>query len=276
MGRTLAALVLLPLLAAGCVTLGSPMESTDAGEGFFPTPPTVRPPDEPNPRDRGDLRASWDPGRSHEGVESAMREEGEFQGWLDALNAQLALPYDIEVRHAECGIENAYYDPAAQDVTLCWEFLDRVAATYRQLDLSEEDYRYAVGSAWLFVFIHELGHALIDAYDLPVIGREEDAADDIATLALIDAGASDAAVNAALFWILADQGQYSQAQFADDHSLNPQRFYAILCTVYGSDPEEYAFLIEEGILPQERTERCVSEYERKDRSFAQLLDAWMA
>lgn len=265
-----AALAVIP----GCV-IGLPSESSaPVGEGFFPEPPPVDPEATTNTRDRGDLEAAWSPGTYHGEVEQAMREQGDFQGWLDALNARLALPQDIPIRHEECGVQNAYYNPEAKDVTLCWEFLDFVAQTYRQLDVSEEDYRYAVGSAWLFVFIHELGHALIDAYQLPVIGREEDAADDIATLVMIDAGAGDAAVNAALFWILADQGQYSQAQFADEHSLNPQRFYAILCTVHGSDTEEYAFLVEEGILSPERAARCEYEYGRKVRSFSTLLEPW--
>ena len=30
-------------------------------------------------------------------------------------------------------------------------------------------------------FFHELGHALIDAWDLPITGREEDAADQLPT-----------------------------------------------------------------------------------------------
>ena len=32
--------------------------------------------------------------------------------------------------------------------------------------------------------MHEMGHALIDLYDLPVLGKEEDAADSVATVFL--------------------------------------------------------------------------------------------
>ena len=36
-----------------------------------------------------------------------------------------------------------------------------------------------------FTLLHEIGHALIDHFELPVFGREEDAADQIATTTMI-------------------------------------------------------------------------------------------
>jgi Zn-dependent peptidase ImmA (M78 family) len=35
------------------------------------------------------------------------------------------------------------------------------------------------------VFLHELGHALLDVLQIPILGREEDASDQLATYMLL-------------------------------------------------------------------------------------------
>ncbi len=45
-----------------------------------------------------------------------------------------------------------------------------------------------MAAATLFALLHETGHALIDLYQLPAAGREEEAADQIATLVLLGSG----------------------------------------------------------------------------------------
>src|SRR6185295_2240523 len=58
-------------------------------------------------------------------------------------------------------------------------------------------------AAMVFVFYHELGHALIDIYDLPVTGREEDAVDQLATVMLLetwDGEESELAMTASAEW----------------------------------------------------------------------------
>ena len=46
---------------------------------------------------------------------------------------------------------------------------------------------FVIGNT-LFTLTHELGHAVIQVFELPVLGREEDAADTFATLALLHVG----------------------------------------------------------------------------------------
>jgi len=42
-------------------------------------------------------------------------------------------------------------------------------------------FRYLEG-ATIAVLLHEIGHAMIDVYDLPIVASEEDAADEFATI----------------------------------------------------------------------------------------------
>ena len=64
-------------------------------------------------------------------------------------------------------------------------------------------------------------------------------------------------------------------EFADVHSLDDQRFYSLLCWVYGSDPDTYAFLVKDGDLPKGRALGCPDEYIRNVESWIELLDPWL-
>src|SRR5262249_60885285 len=61
----------------------------------------------------------------------------------------------------------------------------------RLKDLSHEQRKaiveFVVGNT-LFALVHEVGHALISEMGLPVLGREEDAADTYAVLAMLRVG----------------------------------------------------------------------------------------
>lgn len=271
--RIVALVAGLSMLAAGCVEV-LPYESTGGGAEptFPPAPPTPTPAQDP--RDVGRLQLLWPASSARPEAADTMRDD--LAAWVAPVDAHLILPRDLEIVHTQCGIQNAYYSPDDKRVTLCWELLDLISGVMQDPQLSPDEVQLGIGSVWLFVMFHEMGHGLVDILGLPITGREEDAVDDLATLLLIDAGASDAAVNAAVFWILTDDGSYSDAKFADEHSVNVQRFYTILCTVYGSDPTGWALIVEQGYLPYERAQRCPREYAQKDAAWSKLLEPWTA
>ncbi|HEX2022589.1 MAG TPA: DUF4344 domain-containing metallopeptidase [Candidatus Thermoplasmatota archaeon] len=268
----------LLLAAAGCVSLDLPMESTGGAPVVPPPPPTgssaIR---DVGAADAGSLRLLWPEPRdpTYAAWREAMLRDGRFEAWFAHLDEALALPHDVPILHEECGIANAFYDPERRSVHLCYELLEVVASVMAR-EVGGADAPAATGGAWLFVALHETGHALVDAYDLPVTGREEDAVDDFAALVLLHDGAPDAALDAATFWGLTEDWQTSAEEFADEHSLNAQRYFALLCDVVGADPEGYGWIVDEGYLPESRAARCVYEHEKKAGSWARLLDdAWV-
>jgi hypothetical protein len=141
---------------------------------------------------------------------------------------------------------------------------------------------YFVGNV-LFIFYHELGHGLIHKLDLPVLGREEDAADQIATLMLMDAGTDsvggEPVLTAAMGWLDSWQknnGEADSSDYFDEHSLDYQRYANIVCLVYGSDPDNYKNLVEEWDLPAERAERCPNDFASAVASWdAVMQDVWV-
>ncbi|HVF33976.1 MAG TPA: DUF4344 domain-containing metallopeptidase [Candidatus Saccharimonadia bacterium] len=190
------------------------------------------------------------------------------------LNEAIELPVELGLRFAECGEPNAYYDPESRVVSVCFELLTHYYEVLAGEFEQESELDDAVIGAFMFVFFHEIGHALVDVLELPVTGREEDAVDQLSAWLLIDNGDGDEAVihGALSFEVSARASdEVSEDQFADEHSLDEQRVYNMLCWLYGSDPKKYAPLVDDP-LPAARADRCEAEYKLLDRSWSRLLE----
>ncbi len=164
------------------------------------------------------------------------------------------------------------YDPQKDVIQMPYEFYQQVITLFAQLEPDDEviQKEYAVDTL-LHTLFHEYGHAVIDQFDIPVLGREEDAVDGLASVLLIeyyDNGA-EMAINAAELFALEsdDRGSLQEEDFWDEHSLDEQRYYSTLCHVVGSDPEQYGELAESAGISEERAESCIFEYQ-------QLVDDW--
>jgi hypothetical protein len=194
--------------------------------------------------------------------------------FLDTLAAgltrSLAIPHDVVLAAAHCDEPNASYEPEFRRVTLCYELFEVLQARYA----GEEDGEYLVTGTVVFALMHELGHALIDVLDLPVTGREEDAADQLATLLLLEQGpVGDTLLSGAAAWLHAtsDVEALDELAFASDHGLGRQRVYNLICWIYGRDPGQYPMIRTDEWLPRSRLERCPGEYRRLRDSWHRLL-----
>lgn len=140
---------------------------------------------------------------------------------------------------------------------------------------------FVIGNA-LFTLGHELGHAMISLLDLPVLGREEDAADTFATLSLLHIGTEftrgvlvDTARGLTLVAERRDKSGRQPDNFYDEHGLDQQRAYQIICLMVGSDPNLFRQVAERAKLSQERQETCQQMFEQAQDSWARLLQPHM-
>jgi hypothetical protein len=133
----------------------------------------------------------------------------------------------------------------------------------------------------LFVLGHEAGHALISVFDIPVIGREEDAADTLSTIVALKMGNSFAdrvVVNAARGWFLSDQRDRKDGTpnaFYDEHGMDLQRAYYIVCLLVGGAPDKFTGLANEVKLPKERQDTCRFDFSNASWSWEQVLKPHM-
>lgn len=136
-----------------------------------------------------------------------------------------------------------------------------------------------VTSNIISTFYHELGHALIDVLQLPVLGREEDAADTLAAVLTHHIWEEESATQiiydtAQAYALAASEAEAEgwDVPYWDTHSLDQQRYYNLVCLFYGAEPDLRSDIATELELPDERVESCPEEYELADGSWSAMLD----
>lgn len=285
--RPLAAVAALSLLLplAGC---GSAGEGSKSGSGKTAPPvtqtvtvsPSATPEaeaDDPTKDWRGQMVVTYEDAGSPEAVRGRdlIRDDHLLEDLADDINSSLKLPVDVPLIGKECGEPNAYWSPDEKSMTICYE--DAADALQIYTDAGDSDPVASTINSEVATFYHETGHMLIDLYQLPITGREEDVADQLAAYVLltpdsdgtIDPGSVQAVKDFAReFQGYSDQkGEIDEGQLSDSHSLDKARMYNLECWVYGADPAGNTDLIDDGALPQDRADGCEDEY-------AKLSDAW--
>jgi hypothetical protein len=125
----------------------------------------------------------------------------------------------------------------------------------------ENAVEFVVGNM-LFVMLHELGHAAVADFKLPVLGREEDAADEFAILKMLSVGTAftrrvlGEATKGWFFSARRDRKDGEPLVFYDEHGLDEQRAYQIVCLMVGHNPNKMVDLANEMQLPEDRRQSC--------------------
>jgi hypothetical protein len=231
-------------------------------------PPVVRIPD------KGDFKVVYEKPKNPEyrELQQIFKETQLLEETVKALNETLALPENVTVVLRECGTADAPYEPERHRISICYELVDTLSDLFTADASSEEDLQQAgiaVAGATLFIFFHQAGHALIRLDALPITGSEEEAADQLATLVLLDSGreGEKAAMDGATTFLARekvprDQALLARMPFWSAHALDQQRFANIICWIYGKSPADFLDLVEDGTLSEERAGQCPAEYER--------------
>jgi Putative metallopeptidase len=175
---------------------------------------------------------------------------------IKGLLSPLRLPRPLLVKTAGCdGDVNAFYDDDV--VTVCYEYIAELLRNApRETTPAGVTRQYAIVGPTIEVFLHELGHAIFDYHEVPILGREEDAADQLAAYFLLqfDKANLRRLIAGVAYSYKVDASQPDTTDkpsndaratptqrffrknrvFADEHELPAQRFYNILCMAYGA------------------------------------------
>ena len=232
-------------------------------------------------------QADW-PGRVS--IEYAVPTNSEFQELYGLLKNRRALekiqeivgPFrfseQLTIKTAECGAVNSYYQRIdfKPTVTICYEFLKHVLDSLPNettpAGVTPDD---ATVGQFLWVTLHEVGHATFDIFGVPIFGREEDAADNFATYIMLHFRGEQARrlIGGAAWAWRAYLGDYRRnpvvqmrlAAFSSDHGQPQERFYNLLCLAFGANKVEFADA--ESFLPPTRAPSCSYEYKTLARAF---------
>jgi hypothetical protein len=234
----------------------------------------------------GKITATYQDATSPEAItgRDLLRNAHLLEDLADGMTDLLKLPYDIPLIGKQCDTANAYWSPDEKSITICYE--DATDALDIYTKAGDPDPRASAINSEIATFYHESGHMVIDLYDLPVTGREEDVADQLAAYILLTPGpdgkidpASVQAVKdfAREFKGYSDQrgGVVDDRLLSDTHTLDLARMYNLECWVYGSDPAGNADLVSSGALPQDRADGCEGEYTKLSSAWDTLLGPYL-
>ena len=211
---------------------------------------------------------------------TAIHESARMADLISILDETLLMPHELLIQLA--ADEGPLFDPVSNEIRIPDAFIEEVADRFSAADhVEQDDLLLLVEDVMLHTLIHEIGHALVANYGIPVLGREEDAVDALATLLLIEfyEDGHEVALSAAEMFAMEseDSDTIEEADFRGEHSLDAQRYYATLCHVHGSSPEDFPDLLdlddgESADSLAEVSDRCVNEYELLSENWFSLLD----
>lgn len=221
----------------------------------------------------------------HEPLYRMLKEQRTLERVRELL-ARIRWPRTLRLELTGCeGESNAWYDNAV--ISVCYEYLDDIwksaNASRRPAYITRED---AFVGPVVDTFLHEAGHAVFDLLKIPLLGREEDAADQLAAYIVLQfpkdkkkslilgsayGYASALRVRNARDLTRPRLGFGRHITHADEHGTPAQRLYNLLCIAYGSDKELFADVVSKGYLPSGRAEMCEDEYRQIDFAYRTLI-----
>jgi Putative metallopeptidase len=211
---------------------------------------------------------------AHHPIYERLKARRVLEDFRDFLSP-VKLPDTLTVKVEGCnGRVNAWY--GARSITICYEYIEWIHQIARKVAISDDiSFEDAVVGPFVDVLLHEVAHALFDMLKIPVFGREEDAADQLAAFILLQFGKDVARRTitgaALLFRQMAVNQKPGTADFAAVHGLPAQRFVNVLCIAYGADRSLFGDFVQKGYLPQHRTGYCYWEYQQIAHAFKTLI-----
>jgi Putative metallopeptidase len=194
------------------------------------------------------------------------------------------LPVDLVIKTVGCdGVSNAWYQREGKrpTVSVCYEYLQEIWQSMPKevttpMGLTAAD---GICGQLFFAVAHELGHAMIDIFDVPVFGRQEDAADQFATFIMLQFGGDlarrlIAGTAYGYHEYIKDLKEKPQvtlplAAFSSDHGAPEERYFNLLCTAYGYDAKLFSSEMDK--IPESRSKKCKFEYDDLKFAFDQVF-----
>jgi Putative metallopeptidase len=203
--------------------------------------------------------------------------EYRFHEKLQEFLSPFQLPRTLLIKVEGCdGNPDASYENSM--IVICYEYIDQL---WKAIPLEPTPAGVTAVDALvgpLFdTCLHEFAHAMFDMLQLPVLGREEDAADQVSAYIMLHLGKVEARrLIAGAAYAYKTEAEAATAppavkQFADAHGTPAQRFYNLLCIAYGADAQVFGDMVEEANLPKERADDCKDEYRQVAHAYEKLI-----
>ncbi len=206
--------------------------------------------------------------------------------WLERMQVVIGtfrLPRPVTLRLESCGEVDAWFEK--RTVAVCYEYLQVVIRRIESGQLppwvtADE----ALAGAFVDAILHETAHALFEQQRIPVLGREEEAADQVSAFTILTLGGEDAPglirgmAQLYLSWIGYYQSRPQRPLAtgaapgeARAHPTSGQRLYNLVCLALGFDRKAFTPLAKAVDMPEDRASDCAGEHEQMARAHRALI-----
>jgi hypothetical protein len=216
---------------------------------------------------------------AHQPIFTRLKET-RFLEKFQEFTSPFRLPRKLVVKLEGCdGDANASYEDDM--IIICYEYVDELWRTMPEAETVAGVTRIDTLVGPLFdTCLHEFAHALFDMLRVPVLGREEDAADQVSAYIMLHLGKAEArrligGTAYAYKTEAAANGAPTFNQFANEHGTPAQRFFNLLCIAYGADAQLFGDVVEKGFLPKDRAESCDDEYQQVTFAYQKLIGPYI-
>jgi len=212
---------------------------------------------------------------AHQQVYELLKERQSLEKLQEFLSP-FRLQYPLHISLTGCdGEADAMYSSDA--IEICYEYIEDLR-TYMPATATPagiEPLDTLVGP-FVDTVLHEFAHALFDNIGIPILGREEDAADQVGAYIYLQLGEDEAhrliiATVYAYILEVEDTDPPTMEEYADEASTPEQRAFNLSCMAYGKDPELFEDVIALVGMPQERIDICEEEYELFTLAYEKLI-----
>ena len=207
-----------------------------------------------------------------------MLQERDVLGRVRTILSPFRLRRELSIEIKACdGDDDTYYGNGT--VTLCYEYIELLQRHAPKVATPGGVVRSdAIFGAIIDTLLHEAAHGIFDILEIPVLGREEDAADFFSAYTVLQFSPEDARrLFEGVAFMFASEARaafdkpFGVGAYAGEHRLAPQRYFDYLCVAYGSAPQTFAKAVGDGGLPPWRHDSCIEEFTLLKRSFDKLI-----
>jgi putative metallopeptidase DUF4344 len=198
---------------------------------------------------------------------------------LSQFLAPVRWPKKLRLIMKECapGVAGpeVYYSTVEYSLNVCYQWFAFLESLRPQPAFATR--QEVIVGGLVGIVLHEGARAVFDMFNVPRLGSEDDAADQISAFIGLqfDQAAARAVIKGSYFvWkkyddeIIGDDRQYN---FAGKISVPRQRMYNTLCMGYGGAPATFKTFVDQGDLLSARAEHCEEEYQQVRHAFVKTI-----
>jgi hypothetical protein len=196
---------------------------------------------------------------------------------LGQFLAPVRWPHKLRLLTKECPANTpepqVFYSGIEYSITLCYQWFARIER-FAQPVAALGNFQLVLVGGVVGVVLHEAARAIFDMHNVPLLGAQDDAADQLAAFVGLQFGKNvSQSVVKGTYWIWANYDMAMRQRnepynFAGRASVAPQRMLNTACIAYGADSATFKDFAP--LLPG-RAANCAFEYQQVRYAFEKTI-----